>query len=86
MPPSTETFSPGMSVEIGKIDRELKKLWVESGSAVTRASLMNRAVYSEAPGSLPLNTEIIFKITEDDACSAIVINANLDAKENQVEA
>src|SRR6266480_257031 len=82
----TETFSPGISVEIGKIDRELKKLWVESGSAMTRASLMNLAVYSEAPGSLPLNTEIIFKITEDHACRAIVINANPDAKENRVEA
>jgi glucose-6-phosphate dehydrogenase assembly protein OpcA len=75
-----------MSVEIGKIDRELKKLWVESGSAMTRASLMNLAVYSETPGSLPLNTEIVFKITEDHACRAIVISANPDAKENNVEA
>jgi glucose-6-phosphate dehydrogenase assembly protein OpcA len=82
----TETFSPGMSVEIGKIDRELKKLWAESGSAMTRASLMNLAVYSEAPGSLPRNTEIIFKITEDHACRAIVISANPGAKENRVEA
>src|ERR1700730_6989025 len=82
----TATFSPGLPVEIGKIDRELKKLWAENGSERTRASLMNLAVYSEAPGSLPLNTEIIFKITEDHACRAIVINANLDAKENQVEA
>src|SRR5437762_2938099 len=81
-----QTFSPGMSVEIGRIDRELKKLWIESGSAMARASLMNLAVYSEAPGSLPLNTEIIFKITEDHACRAIVINANPDAKENDVEA
>ena len=75
-----------MSVEIGRIDRELKKLWVESGSAMTRASLMNLAVYSETPGSLPLNTEIVFKITEDHACRAIVISANPDAKENGVEA
>jgi glucose-6-phosphate dehydrogenase assembly protein OpcA len=82
----TETFAPGLPVEIGKIDRELKKLWAESGSAMTRASLMNLAVYSEAPGSLPLNTELIFKITEDHACRAIVISANPDAKENRVEA
>ena len=75
-----------MSVEIGRIDRELKKLWVESGSAMTRASLMNLAVYSETPGSLPLNTETVFKITEDHACRAIVISANPDAKENDVEA
>src|ERR1044071_9945842 len=86
MPPSAETYSPGISVDIGWIDRELKKLWVESGSAKTRASLMNLAVYSETPGSLSLNTEIIFKITEDHACRAIVISANPDAKENDVEA
>ena len=82
----TETFAPGLPVEIGKIDRELKKLWAESGSAMTRASLMNLAVYSEASDSLPRNTEIIFKITEDHACRAIVISANPDAKQNRVEA
>ena len=82
----TESFSPGISVEIGKIDRELKKLWAESGAAKTRASLINLAVYSEAPGSLPLNTKIISEITEDHACRAIVIGANPQAKENRVEA
>src|SRR5436190_579271 len=75
-----------MSVGIGKIDAELKRLWAESGSVMTRASLMNLAVYSEALGSLPLNTKLIFEITEDHACRAIVINANPDAKENHVEA
>jgi glucose-6-phosphate dehydrogenase assembly protein OpcA len=84
--PAQTAFSPGLPVEIGRIDHELKKLWAESGGAMTRASLINLAVYSEAPGSLPLNTEIIFKITEDHACRAIVISANPDAKENRVEA
>ncbi len=82
----TETFLPGMPVEIGKIDRELKKLWAEAGGAMTRASLINLAVYSEVSGSLPLNTKIIFKITEDHACRAIVIGANPGAQENRVEA
>jgi len=86
MPATAETFSPGISVEIGKIDRELKKLWAEGGGAKTRASLMNLAVYSEAPGSLPENTRIISEITEDHACRAIVIGANPGAKENRVEA
>ena len=85
-PSLQHSISPGLPVEIGKIDRELKKLWAESGSAMTRASLMNLAVYSEAPGSLPRNTEVIFKITEDHACRAIVIGANPDAPENRVEA
>ena len=86
MPTAAETFSPGIEVEIGKIDRELKKLWAESGGAKTRASLINLAVYGEAPGSLPLNTKIISEITEDHACRAIVIGANPGAKENRVEA
>jgi len=86
MPAPIKTFAPGLPVEIGKIDRELKKLWAESGGAMTRASLMNLAVYSEAPGSLPRNTEIISKITEDHACRAIVISANPAAPENRVEA
>ena len=82
----TEISGPGIQVEIGKIDRELKKLWGEGGGAKTRASLINLAVYSEAPGSLPQNTKIISDITEDHACRAIVISANPEAKENRVEA
>src|SRR2546423_2546735 len=81
-----ENVSLGLPVEIGKIDRELKRLWAEGGGAKTRASLINLAVYSEAPGSLPINTKIISEITEDHACRAIVIGANLAAKENRVEA
>ena len=80
------SISPGLPVEIGKIDRELKKLWAESGAAKTRASLINLAVYSEEPGSLPRNTGTISEITEDHACRAIVIGANPGAKENRVEA
>jgi glucose-6-phosphate dehydrogenase assembly protein OpcA len=82
----TEIIAPGLPVEIGKIEGELKKLWAESGSAMTRASLMNLAVYSESPGSLSLNTKMIFEITEDHACRAIVINADPQAKENHIEA
>jgi len=81
-----ENVSLGLPVEIGKIDRELKRLWAEGGGAKTRASLINLAVYSEAPGSLPINTKIVSEITEDHACRAIVIGANPEAKENRVEA
>jgi glucose-6-phosphate dehydrogenase assembly protein OpcA len=85
-PSLQHSIAPGVPVEIGKIDRELKKLWAEGGGAKTRASLINLAVYSEAPGSLPENTRIISEITEDHACRAIVIGANPGAKENRVEA
>ena len=82
----TEAFSPGIAVEVGKIGRELKKLWAEGGGTKTRASLVNLAVYSEEAGSLPTNTKIISEMTEDHACRAIVIEANPGSKENRVEA
>jgi glucose-6-phosphate dehydrogenase assembly protein OpcA len=86
MPATAENYSLGLAVEISKIDRELKKLWAESAGAMTRASLINLAVYSEAPGSLDRNTQLIAGIAQNHACRAIVIGANPAAKENRVEA
>jgi len=86
MPAVTETYSLGMPVEIGGIDQELKKLWRESEGAMTRASLINLAVYGEQPGSLERNTQLMAKITEDHACRAIVIEADCNAKDNRVDA
>ncbi len=86
MPAATETYSLGLPVEIGRIDSELKKLWEQGEGAMTRASLVNLAVYSETPGSLEKNTQLIAKITENHACRAIVIDADCKAKENRVEA
>src|SRR6202035_4504478 len=86
MPAVTETFSLGVPVEIGKIDQELKKLWRESEGAMTRASLMNLAVYSEEPGSLNNNTQLMARITEDHACRAIVIEADCNAEGDGVDA
>jgi glucose-6-phosphate dehydrogenase assembly protein OpcA len=85
MPFVIETSSLGLQVELGKIDKELKKLWEQNESA-TRASLINLAIYSEEPNSLEKNTELMTKITEDHACRAIVICVNGSAKENRVEA
>src|SRR5215469_12191272 len=82
----TETYSLGIPVEIGKINQELKKLWQESEGAMTRASLINLAVYSEEPSSLEKNTQLMAKITENHACRAIVIEADCKAKENRVDA
>jgi glucose-6-phosphate dehydrogenase assembly protein OpcA len=81
-----ETFSLGAPVEIGRIDRELKKLWTEGEGARSRASHINFAVYSEAPGSLEQNTKLISELTKDHACRAIVIAADPRAKKERVEA
>src|SRR3984893_2131788 len=53
---------------------------------MARASLINLAVYSEAPGSLEKNTQLVAKVAENHACRAIVIGANPAAKDNHVEA
>ena len=75
-----------MPVEIGKIDRELKKLWEDAGEVMTRASLINLAVYSEAPDSLEPNTQVVAQIAKEHACRAIVISVDPAAKEDHVEA
>src|SRR6266403_6132874 len=86
MPAATETYSLGIPVDVGKIDQELKKLWRESEGAATRASLMNLAVYSEEPGSLNNNTQLMARITEDHACRAIVVEADCNATDDRVDA
>ena len=86
MPVIAENYSLGLQVGIEKIDSELKKLWAQSEGAMTRASLVNLAVYSEVPGSLEKNTQLIAKITENHACRAIVIGADCKSKENRVDA
>src|SRR5512132_73409 len=86
MPAATETYSLCAPVEIGKIEHELKKLWGDGEGAMTRASLMNLAVYSGKPGSLQNNTQLMARITENHACRAIVIEADCDSDDDQVSA
>jgi glucose-6-phosphate dehydrogenase assembly protein OpcA len=75
-----------MPVEVGQIHRELKKLWDEGGEVMTRASLINLAVYSEAPDSLAQNTRIMSEVTKEHACRAIVIAAHCSAAEDSAQA
>ncbi|HET9417966.1 MAG TPA: glucose-6-phosphate dehydrogenase assembly protein OpcA [Chthoniobacterales bacterium] len=86
MPAAAQNYSLGLQVEVAKIDNELKKLWQEGAGAMTRASLINLAVYSEEPGSLEKNTQLVAKITEDHACRALVIFADHSAQEDRVDA
>jgi glucose-6-phosphate dehydrogenase assembly protein OpcA len=86
MPPVAESCSLGIPVEVGDIDSELKKLWADSADSMTRASLVNLAVYSQKPESLEKNTQLIARITENHACRALVIAAHHQAKESHVQA
>jgi glucose-6-phosphate dehydrogenase assembly protein OpcA len=83
---AAEITALGMPVEVAKIGGELKKLWCQGDEKMCRASLMNLAVYSEAPGSLEQNTQLVAEIALHHACRAIVIAADANAQGEDVEA
>ena len=80
------SFTPGIPVAIGGIERELGILWEESGETKTRASLINLAVYSEEPGSLEKNTAIVRGIAGEHAMRALLIGADPSAAGSSAEA
>lgn len=67
---------PGLPVEIGRIDKELGKLWESSDDTKTRASLINLVVYTEDPEAMDANTDLISTIASQHAFRAILILAN----------
>ncbi|HSH40324.1 MAG TPA: glucose-6-phosphate dehydrogenase assembly protein OpcA [Chthoniobacterales bacterium] len=81
-----QTNASGLPVEIDNLGRELKKLWEQGGEVMTRASLINLAVYSEDPNSLGENTHIVSEITREHACRAIVIAADPNAATDRADA
>ena len=86
MPPIAENISLGLPVAIGRIDRELKILWREGEGAMTRASMINLAIYSEESDSLARNTNLLARITENHACRGIVIGADPRSSNDRIEA
>ncbi len=75
----------GMEVSVEKIESELRLLW-EADEARTNASLVNLAVYSEEPGALAENSEIIRKITRENACRALLIGLDRNITDVSVRA
>jgi len=73
MPDAIANLTQGLPVEIGRIDREFKRLWQEGEGAATRASLMNFAVYCHGADCMRQTTEVIAQLTQDHACRAILI-------------
>lgn len=80
------TIEAGLPVEIGRIDKELGKLWEESGDTKTRASLINLAIFTDKVEKVNPNTELIAEIAVEHACRAILIFANPDAPEPAAKA
>lgn len=79
-------IEPGLPVEIGRIDKELGKLWEETGDTKTRASLINLAIYTESANSVSSNTDLIAKIASQYACRALLIFANPAAAQSEARA
>ncbi|HEY5705300.1 MAG TPA: glucose-6-phosphate dehydrogenase assembly protein OpcA [Terrimicrobiaceae bacterium] len=85
-PAAQAPIEPGLPVEIGRIDRELGKLWEEIGDTKTRASLINLAIYTESAESVPANTSLISQIASQHACRALLIFANPDGPQEEAKA
>jgi glucose-6-phosphate dehydrogenase assembly protein OpcA len=75
----------GREVSVGSIDKELRKLW-EEDEARTNASLMNLAIYSEAPGALEKNSAAIRELTAEHACRAILVGIDRNEPEASIRA
>ena len=68
-------FAQGIPVEVGKVQRELKKLWQDSHETATRASRLNLVIFSAAEHSLRANTALVERISRQHALRAILIAA-----------
>lgn len=79
-------ISPGLPVEIGRIDKELGKLWEDSDDTKTRASLINLVIYTDSADAVAGNTELISRIASQHACRAILIFANPSAPKSGAKA
>lgn len=77
---------PGIPVEIGRIDKQLGKLWEDSDDTKTRASLINLAIYTEDAGAVASNTALIAQIASEHACRALLVFANPAAETSQAKA
>jgi glucose-6-phosphate dehydrogenase assembly protein OpcA len=76
----------GIPVPIGCIERELGKLWEQSGEGKTRASLINLAIYNEKEGSLATNAAVIQGIAGEHAMRALLIQADPKTEGSSAEA
>lgn len=86
MEASLDNLTRGMEVEIGRVDRELKRLWDGAGGVATRASMMNFAVYAEGEDSLERNGNLLAKLAQDHACRGIVVAAEPGSPDSAVRA
>lgn len=80
------SFTPGIPVPIGGIEKSLGLIWDQSGESKTRASLINLAIYSEQEGSLEANNRVIHGIAGEHAMRSLLIQADPTASGSSAEA
>ena len=64
----------GKPVPLGSIDSELRAMFVED-EGMSRASLINLAVYNEDPETLRRNSDIIRQLTREHACRSLLVTS-----------
>lgn len=84
--PAPSTFSPGLPVEVGEIERQLGLLWENSDAGKVRASLVNLVIYSEAPDAIETNTPLLSEIAANHAFRALLVQAAPAAADSSVQA
>jgi glucose-6-phosphate dehydrogenase assembly protein OpcA len=75
----------GQEVAVEGIHTALRQLWAQD-EARTNACLINFAVYSEQPGSLRKNSEIVRVLTREHACRALLIEMDRGATQASIRA
>ncbi len=79
-------IEPGLPVEISRIDKQLGKLWEDSGDTKTPRLLGQSRHLHRKPEAIQPNTEIIAKIAGEHACRALLVLANPDAPKSDAKA
>jgi len=90
--PGTDVL--GASVPLSRIDRELQNLFLDESSpgeegergGITRASLLNLALYNEKTGELEPDAQVLAHLTRETACRAILIHADPSAEKVEAAA
>ena len=79
-------FAQGIPVEVGSIQRELKKLWQDSHEMAMRASRLNLVIFSTAEHSLRANTALVEQVARQHALRALLIASKPQTNETRVRA
>lgn len=76
----------GFPVELNQVSRQLKKLWESGGDHMTRASLINFAVFAQGADTLTDNTALISKFVRNHSCRAVLVAHEPAATDHKVTA